>query len=233
MIEKPSSIVWLPDRTEDIYSVISESRHRIVFPWLAKAILARTPASVLDYGAGDGQFLISLLEAFRGMLLYYDPSINCQQKVRANAALRNVQVCPSPQSIRPSSIDVVVSIAVWMTLSSHDECIQYLRGMQRILRAGGTAFIAVTHPCFREEKYSTFWTEFDNTNYLNGGVPFKVTLSDDLNKLTILDYHWNLSMMTKQAVEAGFRILAIAELKDVDNGNSRGSPWLCFEFGKE
>ena len=32
----------------------------------------------------------------------------------------------------------------------------------RLLRGDGRVFIVVTHPCFREESYSSFKTQFEN-----------------------------------------------------------------------
>jgi hypothetical protein len=38
--------------------------------------------------------------------------------------------------------------------------------------------------------------------------------------------------MLKQSREVGFQLLVLTELPDATGGNPRGTPWLCFEFGK-
>jgi hypothetical protein len=84
----------------------------------------------------------------------------------------NVRFCRDAKSLESDSIDVLSSIAVWMTLSSHQTCLQYLAEQHRLLRRDGRAFIIVTHPCFREESYLSFKTLFKNEDYLQDGLSF-------------------------------------------------------------
>ncbi|HZI49614.1 MAG TPA: hypothetical protein VFD75_17585, partial [Pyrinomonadaceae bacterium] len=116
-------------------------------------------------------------------------------------------------SLESESIDVVSSIAVWMTLPSYKACLRYLAEQHR-LRCEGRAFIVVTHPCFREESYSSFKTQFKNEDYLQNGASFGVEIFDRDKAIQFVDYHWNLSTMLKQSREVGFRMLALAELPD-------------------
>jgi hypothetical protein len=90
-----------------------------------------------------------------------------------------------------------------------------------------------THPCFREERYSSFKTQFKNDGYLRDGIPFTVDVFDRDRAVQFVDYHWNLSTMLRQSREVGFQLLAVTELPDATGGNPRGAPWLCFEFGKD
>ena len=77
----------------------------------------------------------------------------------------------------------------------------------RLLRGDKSAFIVVTHPCFREESYSSFKTQFENEGYLQDGLSFAVEVFDRDKAVQFVDYHWNLSMI-KQSREVGFRLLA-------------------------
>ena len=63
-----------------------------------------------------------------------------------------------------------------MTLPSYEACLRYLAEQHR-LRCEGRAFIVVTHPCFREESYSSFKTQFNNEDYLQNGASFGVEVS--------------------------------------------------------
>ncbi len=110
-------------------------------------------------------------------------------------------------------------------------CFRYLAEQHR-LRCEGRAFIVVTHPCFREESYSSFKTQFNNEDYLQSGASFGVEVFDRDKAIQFVDYHWNLSTMLKQSREVGFRMLALAELPDAPGDNPRGAPGLCFEFDK-
>ncbi len=225
-------IVWLPSRSERVYSSIRESREYVVFPWLIKAILERTPSSVMDFGAGDGGFLNQLQDNFGGELWYYDPSSAFRAIARARLRQSGVKFCTSPQSLRDESIDIITSTAVWMTISTYDGCAQYLASQHRILKPGGSALISVTHPCFREENYSTFKTDFRDENYLKLGQAFHVVIADESQAVSLTDFHWNLSTMIRQATEVGFQVAGLHELADIPGGNSRGASWLCFEFRK-
>ena len=95
-----------------------------------------------------------------------------------------------------------------------------------------SVLVVVTHPCFREESYSSFKTQFNNEDYLQNGSSFGVEVFDRDKAIQFVDYHWNLSTMLKQSREVGFRMLALAKLPDAPGGNPRGAPWLCFEFDK-
>jgi hypothetical protein len=130
-------------------------------------------------------------------------------------------------------MDVVASIAIWMTLPRHQDCVEYLSEQRRLLRQGGTAFVVVTHPCFREEVFSSFKTQFSNDCYLETGTPFFVEVFDREKRVDFVDYHWNLSAMLDQSKEAGLSLAGLTELHDATGGNPRGAPWLCFEFRKE
>jgi SAM-dependent methyltransferase len=233
MKQNESKQAWLPTAEEDdIFSDILESRHLVVFPWLIEAILELRPTSVLDYGAGDGKFLAELRQQFAGELWHYDPSPALEAKAKQLLGSADVRFCQDAKSLGSQSIDVVSSIAVWMTLPSHQACLQYLAEQHRLLRHEGRAFIVVTHPCFREESYSSFKTQFKNEDYLQDGVAFGVEVFDRDKAVHFVDYHWNLSTMLKQSREVGFQLLVLTELPDATGGNPRGTPWLCFEFGK-
>jgi SAM-dependent methyltransferase len=234
MRDSQSKTTWLPTAAEDeVFSDILESRHLVVFPWLIAAVRELAPGSVLDYGGGDGRFLAALRKEFRGELWHYDPSPALTSKAMHHLKAADVRLCQDPKSLKDATIDVVTSIAVWMTLPSYQVCLEYLREQHRLLRPGGRAFVVVTHPCFREERYSSFATQFKNESYLEEGPPFAVEVFDRENRVQFMDYHWNLSTMLKQSREVGFGLGALTELPDAAGGNRRGAPWLCFEFHKD
>lgn len=228
-----SKAAWLSEADDNCFSSIKESKHYVVFPWLVDAILERKPSAVLDYGAGDGRLLESLSEKFDGELWHYDPSETLRGIAKDRLAGKRVLFLDSPQAAPAGSVDIVVSTAVWMTIRTHEGCVDYLKAQFRLLKPKGCAFVVVTHPCFREERYSTFNTNFDDGFYLRNGQEFSVSVFDARTEVSFSDYHWNLSAMFDQASEAGFRLIALAELPDVDTGNERGAPWLVFEFGKD
>jgi SAM-dependent methyltransferase len=204
----------------------------VFFPWLIGVILGLRPASVLDYGEGDGKFLAELRQQFAGELWRYDPSLALEARARRLLQSANVRFCCDAKSLESESIDAVSSIAVWMTLSSHQACLQYLAEQHRLLRRDGRAFIVVTYPCFREES-----TRPSRPNSRTRATCRMVSLSRSRSSTvtrlsssltTTGTYQPCLSISR----EVGFRLLALTELPDAPGGNPRGAPWLCFEFDK-
>src|ERR1044071_7859928 len=115
-----------PPRKRTTSSAISWRAGIWSFPWLIEAILELRPTSVLDYGAGDGKFLAELRQQFAGELWHYDPSPALEAKAKQLLGSADVRFCQDAKSLGSQSIDVVSSIAVWMTLPSHQACLQYL-----------------------------------------------------------------------------------------------------------
>jgi SAM-dependent methyltransferase len=225
MNENEPKKAWLSTaEDDDVFSDIVESRHVIVFPWLIAIIRELKPNSVLDYGAGDGKFLAQLRERFAGELWHYDPSPALTAKAKRLLQDADVRFCQDAKSLNGESVDVVTSIAVWMTLFGYQACVDYLSEQHRLLHRGGRAFVVVTHPCFREERYSSFKTQFKNDGYLRDGIPFTVDVFDRDRAVQFVDYHWNLSTMLRQSREVGFQLLAVTELPDATDGNPRAHP---------
>src|SRR3712207_3271156 len=73
------------------YSQLEESRHTVVYPWLAKAIAALKPRVVLDYGAGDGRFLEELSRLHSCDLWHFDPSPAMRQIAAAKLTRHNAR----------------------------------------------------------------------------------------------------------------------------------------------
>jgi SAM-dependent methyltransferase len=223
---------WLPAEQQGLFTQFTETRHLIVFPWLLKAVKERAPQSLLDFGAGDGRLLSLLPDSFEGELWYYDPSPDLQALAAQTLRNRKIRFAEAADELPLAHFDLVLSVAVWMTIPTYAECIAYLKHQHGVLRSGGSALIAVTHPCFREEKYSSFNTYFSNHRYLERGASFKTTIQNDMTSLQFVDYHWNLGLMIQQAEESEFRVLRMTEFPDIRGGNQRGCPWLCWEFQK-
>jgi ubiquinone/menaquinone biosynthesis C-methylase UbiE len=229
-------VAWLAPDAERIYSAIEESRHFTVFPWLLNEAKRRKPGTILDYGSGNGDFLVRLRSIFSKKLWYYDSSRSATRKFKKSAVTHDIKIFDTSKAIPANSVDLIISIAVWMTIPTAAGCIRYLRDQERILKDDGRSLVIVTHPCFREEAFSSFTTEFSNETYLRDGVPFRVELFDAKRRLAFIDYHWSLTTMIDQARRSGLQVIAITEFPDRPlssaAGRPRGSPWLCFEFAK-
>jgi SAM-dependent methyltransferase len=134
-------------------------------------------------------------------------------------------VVTSTEGLASSSFDVVTLNAVWMCLSSEEECLRVLKEIHRLLKAGGHLIASVTHPCFRDRSFSTYRTDFDMRNYLKDGSPFQVRMEDGTNGVEINDTHWSLGAMSRQLKQSGFVDTGFLELGDGQD-LAAGSPWL-------
>lgn len=208
------------------YSRLDDSRRAIVFPFLSRIIGELEPSVLLDYGAGDGQFLSQITEQLSTVVhaVSYEPAVGMYDIAKTATNDPKIQVIQSLAEIDSGSVDIVTCIAVWMCLETEEQSQEMLGHIRNVLRVGGHFIAAVTHPCFRTTQFSTYATDFSQNNYLNSGIKFNVRLTDGLNNLTLQDTHWNLSDLSRQLSGRDFQIQRLYELPDVPD---RGVPsWL-------
>ncbi len=214
------------------YSNLEEARRNLVFPLVREIIQSVGTKTVLDFGCGDGHLLRDAIDA--GEIhngINYDPAIGMYQLAKKEAGYRSsLKVINSLDSIEPSSIELVTSIAVWMCQKTEKSCYKMLGEIFDLLAPGGQLLAAVTHPCFRWEKFSTYETNFNKDHYLNSGTKFKVKIHDKNQEMTVIDTHWNLMDMSKQLLNSGFVVLCLYELPDITNFGP--CPWLLIHAKK-
>lgn len=216
------------------YTGIHESRMSIVYPFVGRQIRQNQASSVLDFGGGDASFLVDHV-AKTASVAHFDISPAMRQMARSNLADReNAVVFNKASEIPSDAFDCVVAIAVWMELPSKRVAVNVLRSINRAMKREAKLIAAVTHPCFREESYSSFKTNFSNASYLKSGLPFEATISDGTNEVIFCDFHWNLQDMSMQLAQADMRISGLYELGDAPRAGvtTRGSPWLILEATK-
>ncbi len=213
----------------DVYSEIDESRFKTVFPKTLEILDHLNCQWLLDFGAGDGRFVEEWLSRNpNAKAVAYDPAPEMVNRAR-NRLQRfgnRAKVIRDLNEIQGESFDVVTFHAVWMCLPTVDDCLDCLRSAYRLLAERGKFIASVTHPCFRDRQFSTFRTSFDMTNYGLNGTSFQVTIFDERKNLTITDYHWNLSEMSRQLKQSGFVIDEIVELRDVEWRPNPYYAWL-------
>lgn len=233
MVTETAFALQLGSDSTAAYCRLEESRHTVVYPWLADVVAARQPRVVLDYGAGDGRFLGELHRRHRCELWYFDPTPAMREIATATLAGPGARMFKAAADIPSGQADALVSIAVWMALPTEADCLSYLHHVARSLAVRGTAHLVTTHPCFREERFSTFKTGFCNNNYLENGRSFSVELHTRAARVMLTDHHWNLSAMVGQVLRSGLAITGLHELGDRATAGSRpsprGAPWLCLE----
>ncbi|GAB6283074.1 MAG: hypothetical protein STSR0008_18290 [Ignavibacterium sp.] len=204
--------IWLSNPLE-YCEVSNESRKYILYPKLKEIIEEFYPSTLFDYGSGDGSFINSLKPTFE--VGVYDISKKAIALAKKNI-ISEVHFFNSKSSIPSNHYDVVVFSLVLMTIPTKESINSTLREIKRIKKNTGQFVIAITHPCFREQKFSSFQTNFNNSNYFSEGKKFQVTLKDLISqkKIIFYDYHWSLSFTINTIIANDFTVLKMIELPD-------------------
>jgi len=220
---------WQP--VAERYVKVEDARLARLFPAAIELIRAENTQSMLDYGCGDGIFADQCLTAGIPNVSVFDPTPRMREL--ADARLKRwgsrVKSFSDPGELPNDEFGVATFMAVWMCLRSRDECITTLTRIRNCLQTGGLLIASVTHPCFRDRRFSTFRTSFKMENYAQEGRPFQVTMFDGENECEFTDYHWSLGEMSRQLRDARFVVEELVEIPDVEiNQSPRVFPWLVF-----
>jgi SAM-dependent methyltransferase len=212
------------------YIDCGDNRDQIVFPWLRDLITAGNPATVLDFGCGDARFALQLSRLLTAGISAYerDPHMREQARRRIAAESGNITLCESPGSDWTGKFDAIFLQGVWMCWPTRAECLDTLRLLARSLKPGGILIASVTHPCFRDQRFATYRTDFNPARYLDNGTPFTVFVGQPGAETPIVDTHWNIEDTLNQALEAG---LVLTRVKEHADGPAGSLPsWISFVF---
>lgn len=203
-------------------SVEHTSQKHVLHPTLASLIDSSGGGRLLDYGCGDGR-LLSLLQR-QWEIDVYDTSPAMLTIVQERVGTRITRVLDSAGAIPTSSYDVVVLSMVLVTIATEGEFRSVLSDCRRALAPNGRLFVAVTHPCFREYRFSNVTTSFGGEQvfrYLEEGTPFTVNIEDEQPpSVSFVDFHWPLAFTLNAIVESGLSLIHVIETPD-DKGHPR------------
>lgn len=207
------------DSPREFLAQRQESRFLIVHPWARECLRTANARRVLDYGCGDGSLLAIHSEFLSHACLYDDSAAMRTEARRVVNGDGRFRVIDEPLSITPGAFDAVTLLLVLMCLPTRGTQEELLRKLRRAIRPGGLLLVAITHPCFRAERFSTFRTEFTTGtpfHYEEEGRPFTVEIlgENGLSTARFQDYHWKLETTISVIAASGFRIQQLAELPD-------------------
>jgi SAM-dependent methyltransferase len=218
-------------------AVESESRKQLLHPTIAGLIGQDAGVRVLDYGCGDGSLArllnkeceLGLFDISENMLLL------AEQHLKDYAPV----IYRDPGAIPHDYYDYVVFSLVLMTISTKEEIKKTLSIIRSALKANGTAIIAITHPCFRQQRFSTFrtaYTQGKEFNYFREGEPFEVLIRDEgtAHEVRFHDYHWTLGTTIDLLAQSGLPLARLIELPDLPArpggyANVLASPYIILE----
>ena len=193
------------------------------------------PATLLDYGCGDGVLLKYLPRGLEVTL--YDISRRALS-LAEDAAQQPVAICRKRQALLTRKFDVIVFSLVLICLSRRAEYRQILKLFKRIVSATGVVLIAVPHPCFRGVAFASYRARYSKKQpfcYNTAQHQFEVALfAEGAPTFTFSDYHWSLSDTINLACEAGFLVRRVHEWKDVQSAKRSANecfpPFLVVEL---
>ncbi len=221
---------------ESYSSIKNESRKNIVHPAIAKLISKSGGIRLLDYGCGDAS-LLQFLQPGNEISLF-DINITIASGAVKNFPHHKITLYQTPEEIPNNYFDYVICSLVLMTIPGQAEIKTLLRKIHSSLKQNGSALIAITHPCFREQVFSSFQTEFSQSkhfDYFMEGEAFTVIIKDEEAKssVTFNDYHYSLGTVFNLLINSGLTITKILELPDKPGANGQynktSSPYLIFE----
>jgi len=214
----------------DAYFEIDDPHERAVLTFIREKLATLRPKRLLDYGGGDGKFAVLCANSLSVQeIVTYDPAPRMTSLARTlSKDFNQIRVVETTEEIQAGTFDVVTFNGVWMCLTTREACLETLSEVARLLRSNGRLIASVTHPCFRDRKFSDYSTDFSNRDYFNDGTLFSATINEDQCELQIVDTHWNLTAMSSQLNESGFVIENLYELPHSTNGSNEqdASLWL-------
>ena len=222
--------VW-SEHAKTFMSVDHSSQKKVLHPTLAKLINEQLPQNLLDFGCGDGRILHLLSDDINTDV--YDKNPEMLELARHRSSSRISTYYDSLAQITPDNYDAVLLSMVLVCVPTEQEFLKILSTINQLKKSEGRAYIAVSHPCFRDKQFSNFhtnYTESTTFNYLKDGEPFDVYIEDEMPpSVAFTDYHWSVSFTLNKIIEAGMNVVQVIETKDDlehKNANQNFSPYL-------
>jgi ubiquinone/menaquinone biosynthesis C-methylase UbiE len=206
----------------------------IVHPILIKEV-EKGGINILDFGCADGRVAKMLPDGFDISL--YDKSVEMMKLAKSNFNDKTVKAYTKETKLPLNEFDSIICSMVLVCIDNEKEYNDAVVNMNRVLKQGGSTFIVLTHPCFRDKRYSDFFTDFsyEKNSYFDEAQPFQVTLFDSDSKTTFTDYHWSLSFTINTFVKNEFSLEKIIEVRDDvsdEDCNRSTPPFIILKFKK-
>ena len=230
-LEESMSIHNWKETPEDFFEAEHSSQKNILHPLTAEIINKLKPKTLLDYGCGDGRLLELLNRGIEISVFDRSPEMLRHIKVKRGGLLK--QIYSSTTELPIEHFDVALLSMVLMCIDDKAEYANVCNNVSRAIKENGRVIISLSHPCFRQYRFSNFHTSFGEKqlfDYLNDGNPFNVTIHDKgPDEITFEDYHYSLSFTINQLSKAGLVIESIIETTDDlkhSRSNSLYSPYI-------
>jgi SAM-dependent methyltransferase len=222
-----------PSDVENYIAAVSESRIQHLHPKIFDLIGDAAGLDVLDFGCGEGLLSLPLIAGGCRSATLIDADEQMVAEAKRRVAKLNASATGDVQFLqgseehltREDTFDVAICSLVLMMIED--------RG--RLEATCRRLVLAVTHPCFREEKHGTFRNDLpaDFTYWKSGtGYDVKIREPGRDTEATLRDFHWTLSDLINAAGKAGGAATRAIEIGAVAEGGSfaDGPAYLVLEI---
>ncbi len=197
----------------------NENRKSVLFPKILSLLDTNKHSKILDYGGGDGSFLEMI--KFKAEKYLYDPSEGMIEVAKNNVKTIN-HFSLDDLVYQKEKFDLVTLIHVVTIIKEDTELNRIFAHIHSILKNKGELIIALTHPAFKNNIFSTFHTDFHNEkfNYFEEKI-YKTHLNTvTQNKYVSFEcYHRPVSKLLNMIITNNFQISYLDEVQDTDFNN--------------
>ena len=156
--------IWISN-PEQYCRIEAESRKELLYPKLLEIVTGCSGTRVLDYGCGDGSFAKLLSDKYEIGL--FDISEKVLLLAQETLKDRKFTTYYDDHEIPSNYFDCVIFGLVLMTIENLEKIRQIFSTLSRVKKRQGCLIVAVTHPCFRQYRFSTFHTEYCSNRSFN------------------------------------------------------------------
>jgi 2-polyprenyl-3-methyl-5-hydroxy-6-metoxy-1,4-benzoquinol methylase len=215
---------WNPDIVERYLALSDESRLAILHPAVIDLVGDLAGKTVLDFGCGDAALAERMAEKGATRVVAVDNNPRMVEaarrrlaKAEGSAAANVVMVLEGDENVVASldRFDLVVCSLVLMMIPDWERVCTIVRTLVSAMREEGSLVLAVTHPCFRTEKHSTFYNVVPaGFSYWASGTPYEVHMHDGpgVPEVVVTDYHWTLRDYMQAVRNFGVHVAAGLEI---------------------
>lgn len=203
-------------------------------PHLVRAFNKYNPGNkILDYGCGDGSLINKFSENEIEVSLF-DTSEAMLDLARSKLNKYKPTVYKNAIAIPKNYFDCVFLSMVLICVDTEEEIEFIINRIKDVKKKKGLVLVANPHPCFRDEPFSSYYTEFTlgtNFNYFNNGQKHEIYLRD--KSIHFYDFNWTLSYTLNTFLKKGLELVEILELKDNKTNsfyNEDFSPSIIYVF---
>lgn len=196
--------------SEKGFEINNLGTHPEIIKWITKYKIGKT---ILDYGCGDGELIYKLGTKYSYTI--YDISETMLDLAKKKLEGYKLNICHLPDKIPENYFDIAILSMVLICVDKIEEFNFIINILQKSKKKDGICIIAIPHPCFRNEPFSSYFTEFSigkKFDYFENGQPHSLTIRN--TGISFKDHNWTLSFVLNTLINFNFQLIEIIELKD-------------------